>query len=136
MSARGAALLAAALLGAPGALADPPSVGAAPPRVEDAMPAGPSLEVRLAAIAERVQAVAEYPAAARAQGVEGVTRVAFRIDADGRAVEVDTAESSGSLALDRAALRAVRAAGPLPPVAGRITVPVHFALVDAAPASR
>lgn len=135
MRAGGLALAAVALLGAAPALADPPSVGAAPPPVEDAMPTGPSLEARLAAIAERVQAVAEYPPAARSRGVEGMARVAFRVDADGRAVEVDTVESSGSLALDRAALRAVRTAGPLPLVAGRITVPVRFALVDAAPAS-
>jgi TonB family protein len=120
---------AAVLVLALAAAADP-DVGAAPPQHQDLAPAGPSLAERLAEIQRRVQDAARYPELARSRGISGQARVAFEIGSDGRAVKLDVVESSGSLALDRAAERAVRDAGALPPVAGRVNVPVRFALVE------
>ena len=106
------------------------AVSAKPPIVEDAVPAGPTVEQRLAEIQRRVQHAAIYPAIARARGVEGASLVAFEIDAVGRPTGIETAETSGSGALDHAARAAVAGAGPLPWVYGRVTVPVQFKLVQ------
>jgi protein TonB len=119
--------LAVALAPAPTA-ADPDTTAA--PRHQDLAPAGPPLADRLAEIQRRVQDAARYPELARQRGVAGETRVAFGIGSDGRPVDLDVVQSSGSLALDRAAERAVRDAGVLPHVAGRVNVPVRFALVE------
>jgi len=100
------------------------------PRHEDLAPVGPSLETRLAEIQRRVQAAAHYPENARLRGVSGETHVAFEVQPDGTPGEVDLVESSGSVALDRAAVQAVESAGVLPRVIGRVNVPVRFALVD------
>lgn len=120
----------AALALALAAAADPDVAAPAPPRHEDLAPTGPPLAARLAEIQRLVQDAARYPELARARGVAGETRVAFEIGADGHAVNLAIVESSGSLALDRAAERAVRDAGALPHVAGRVNVPVRFALVE------
>ena len=124
------ALGASVALFALAALAEP-SVDAAPPRHADLVLAGPSVEQRLAEIQERVQAVASYPETARLRGISGEVQVAFEIEPDGSPVNVYVARSSGSLVLDRAAERAVRKAGALPRVIGRVRVPVRFALVAA-----
>jgi TonB family protein len=124
-----AGALAAALAVALAAAADP-DVGAAPPRHQDLAPAGAPLASRLAEIQRRVQDAVRYPELARARGIAGEARVAFEIGSDGRAIGLAVVESSGSLALDRAAEQAVRDAGELPHVAGRVNVPVRFALVE------
>lgn len=95
----------------------------------DGIPAGPSVEARLAEIQRRVQAAASYPESARLRGASGEVQVAFEIEPDGSPVEIEVVDSSGSLALDRAAAKAVRDAGALPRVIGRVNVPVHFSLV-------
>ncbi len=95
---------------------------------EDAVPVGPSVEARIAEIHARIQEVLVYPALARKRGIEGETLVAFRIGTKQRAEGVEVQQSSGHGALDRAALEAVAAAGPLPHVFGRLEVPVRFAL--------
>jgi len=97
----------------------------------DAIPAGPTVAQRLAQIHERVQAAARYPEIARSRNVEGDATVAFAIDARGVPIEIAVAATSGSGALDRAAVRAVEDAAPLPWVSGRIEVPIRFALEDA-----
>ncbi len=79
---------------------------------------------------QRVQAAASYPESARMRGAAGEVRVAFQIEADGYPVEIEVVRSSGSLSLDRAAEAAVRAAGALPHIVGRVNVPVRFALVQ------
>jgi TonB family protein len=107
-----------------------PDVAAAPPAHEDAAPRGPGVDERLAEITRRVQNAIEYPPIAQSRGLAGETRVSFEIARDGRPLEIRTAESSGSTALDRAAERAVADAAPLPWVYGRITVPVEFAIRD------
>jgi len=102
---------------------------AAPPRAEiDLVPTQPSVEARLEAIRERVQAAVVYPQAARERGIEGVTRVQFRVDPSGRAAEVITVESSGSQLLDHAAEAAARDARELPQIYGFVRIPVRFEL--------
>ena len=125
-----AALIAILLVGVPWpALAQsPPAVAARPPPHQDAAPRGPGVEERLAEIARRVQRSLHYPAIARSRGVIGEALVAFEIGADGSPRSIALVETSGSGALDRAALRAVAEAAPLPFVYGRIQVPVRFAL--------
>ncbi len=107
-----------------------PSVAAAPAPHSDAAPPAPSIEERLAEIARRVQSATRYPAIARARGVSGETLVAFEIDARGAPQAPRIVETSGNGALDRAALRAIENAAPLPFVYGAIEVPVRFTLLD------
>jgi TonB family protein len=106
-------------------------VSARPPLIEDAIPGVPTVAARLAEIHRRVQSAARYPAIAQSRSVEGETLVAFEIERGGRAFDIETSASSGSGALDRAALLAVEDAGPLPWVYGRVVVPVRFELLDA-----
>ena len=112
-----------------GAVAGAAGVDAALPAV-DAAPQGVPVQERLAEIQRRVQAALHYPESARARGVAGQARVGFEVQADGRAAHVALLESSGSAALDRAAQRAVREADGLPPVLGRVAIPVRFELRD------
>jgi TonB family protein len=107
------------------------AVSAKPPMVEDAIPGAPTVAARLAEIQRRVQRAVRYPAIALARSVEGETLVAFEIERGGRPVDIETSASSGSGALDRAALLAVEDAGSLPWVYGRVVVPVRFELTDA-----
>jgi protein TonB len=116
---------------APDGGADPasaPSIAARSASGDDVVPHGPSLDARLAAIQRRVQAALVYPPLARRRRTEGTARVAFEIGADGRARAVAVASSSGFATLDRAALRALHAAGELPYVYGRLEIPVRFEL--------
>jgi len=109
-------------------------LGAAPPaappeeRAVDAIPLGPSPAERLDEIRRRVQAAVVYPERARELGLEGTTRIQFEIGADGLASAVATVESSGHPLLDRAAERGAVDAGRLPPLYGRIRIPVKFVL--------
>lgn len=121
-----AAALALALASASAITADP-DVAARPP-VEDLAPRGPSVDARLARIALSVQQALVYPELARRERIQGDARLSFEIDAAGHPRDVELAESSGSQSLDRAAQQALLDAGPLPYVAGRISVPVHFGL--------
>lgn len=77
-----------------------------------------------------------YPASARQSGEEGVAEIGILLGAGGK-LKVDLLLSSGSEALDKAALEMVReAAGRVPPPMGgwqagvRLSVPVRFALAD------
>ena len=100
------------------------------PGPEDAAVPRATAHERLAEIQRRVQAVALYPEVARARAISGETRVAFSIRRDGTPEGVRVARSSGSVALDRAAERAVSDAAPLPWVYGEVSVPVSFVLRD------
>jgi len=112
------------------ALADDlPPVAARPPSVEAVKPYEP-LDERLGEIHRRVQAAARYPLEARMQAESGEAWVAFMITPDGMPLGVTTSRSSGSPVLDRAAEEAVRRAGRLPLVYGRVRVPVRFELVE------
>jgi protein TonB len=130
------ALLACACWASPAQAEESPDVAARPPAIEqtvieDASLRGPSLWQRLAEIRQRVQRAKTYPPIARKRGVEGETSVAFEIDRSGTPHGIETVESSGHGALDRAALQAVERAGVLPWVYGRVTVPVRFTLHEA-----
>ncbi len=98
------------------------------PMVDAPPPAGPSVDERLAAIQALVEAKLVYPALARRQGISGEPQIEFSIDPHGVPRSITTRRSSGSLALDRAAVRAVRDAAPLPFVYGTLVIPVRFAL--------
>jgi protein TonB len=118
------------LVAAPGASGQEPAaeIAARTAVVSDAVPRGPGVAARLAEISRRVQTATRYPAIARQRRVSGTTRVSFEIGSGGVPRRVETTESSGHPVLDRAALRAVEDAKPLPFVYGRITVPVEFSL--------
>jgi len=79
----------------------------------------------------KVTRAAKYPA--KAKGDKGEALVSFTVGASGKVTKVALARSSGSAALDNAALAAVDRAAPFPPIpeaAGRsswsFTVPVYF----------
>lgn len=55
-----------------------------------------------------------YPEDARRRGLEGTSKVRFRLDGQGKVLAVSLAGSSGSAALDRATLAMIRRAQPLP----------------------
>jgi protein TonB len=112
------------------ALALPGGAPAAPPEEVDALPVAPSPQERLEEIRRRVQAAVVYPPRARELGLEGTARIQFEIGADGLAREVATVSSSGHALLDRAAERGAVDAGVLPPLYGRIRIPVRFVLED------
>jgi periplasmic protein TonB len=72
-----------------------------------------------------------YPSDARARGEQGVTRLAFSIDGQGRLLSSRIVASSGSATLDAETLALVQRAQPYPPpppeLAGsEMTVPVSF----------
>lgn len=75
-----------------------------------------------------------YPVSARKRGIEGRVLLQVEIDAAGLPTSIRLAESSGSDALDRAALDAVRhwrfkpARRANHPVAATVTIPIHFKL--------
>ena len=92
------------------------------------MPGGVSFDARVADIRRRIQEALVYPPVARRRAIEGETEVAFEIGAGGSPASIALVRSSGSALLDRAAERAVRDAAPLPPVLGRLRVPVRFEL--------
>jgi protein TonB len=108
---------------------DLPQVAARPPAIEAASPYQP-LDERLSEIHQRVQAVASYPLEARVRAESGETWVAFMITPEGMPLGVTTSRSSGFPTLDRAAEEAVRRAGKLPLIYGRVRIPVRFELLD------
>jgi protein TonB len=76
-----------------------------------------------------------YPARARARGDSGIVEIRFRVDRQGAVKERALYRGSGNPVLDRAALRMIERAAPLPaPPAGipddqlTLVVPVRFAL--------
>jgi protein TonB len=89
---------------------DPPA-----PVLESVVPAQPAVEEMDADMQDKgVEASAissaavrpRYPLGARLRGEEGLVRLAVRVDATGKAEEVEVVESSGFTALDRAAVKA------------------------------
>jgi TonB family protein len=119
-------ILASALLAL--TLAVLPASGLAEPHAEDAPAYDKGPEERLEEIRRRVQAAVVYPAWARKRGIEGTSRIEFRVGPDGHPLDLFTVDSSGSALLDAAALDGARDAGRLPAFYGRIRIPVVFAL--------
>jgi len=56
----------------------------------------------------------KYPEDARRRGMQGINRLRFVVDAEGRVLSYEIAGGSGSAALDRATLEMIRRAQPLP----------------------
>ena len=55
-----------------------------------------------------------YPEDARRRGLQGINRLRFVVDAEGKVVSYSMAGGSGSAALDRATLEMIRRAGTVP----------------------
>ena len=107
-------------------------IGAAAPvhagDVDAPPPQGPTARERVAEIHRRIQQVVIYPDLARRNGITGVSRVRFEVGREGRARNIELADSSGFGLLDRAARAAVMQVQGLPWVYGRLEVPVRFSL--------
>jgi len=56
-----------------------------------------------------------YPEDARRRGLQGINRLRFVVDAEGKVLSYSLAGGSGSAALDRATLEMIRKAQPVPP---------------------
>lgn len=65
-------------------------------------------------VLQRLESRKQYPASLQRQGVQGVTAISFVIDAAGRVVSARVTRSSGSTALDEAAVATAWAASPFP----------------------
>ncbi len=105
-----------------------PAVTAAPAAVESAPARVVAAPVGLSAptpprFLERTEPV--YPRAARLAGVEGVVRLRLSLDAEGGLVAAEIATTSGSPALDEAALAAARASRYAPAQLGAVAVPAE-----------
>ncbi|WP_036231977.1 energy transducer TonB [Marinobacterium litorale] len=76
-----------------------------------------------------------YPVSSRRRGEEGITKITFEVDRDGRLLSYQIAQSSGSHRLDEAVIDMLESARPLPAFPPdmqqqtlKITVPVEFAI--------
>jgi periplasmic protein TonB len=83
----------------------------------------------------RLERYKQYPRAARAHHLEGTALLWLRVDREGRVLAYEVEESSGHRLLDRAVLRAIERANPLPPLPSsypraelEVVVPVAFRL--------
>lgn len=91
------------------------------PAAVPAEPAAPSREVLVqygTLVAQAINRLKYYPAAARSEGNSGVVEVTFQLDPAGRVIRSGIVRSSGSAALDAAALQMVAAADLPPPPNG------------------
>lgn len=117
-----------------GSAREAPTHEPAPPAAAASGPAVAALLPRAAAPMASGNAPPVYPLAARRQGIEGRVILDVAVDAEGRAIEVTVATSSGSRLLDEAALKAVRNWRFTPaslggtPIAARVQVPITFRL--------
>ncbi|AYC34856.1 energy transducer TonB [Pseudomonas cavernae] len=102
----------------------PQEIAPAPPAKTESQPAAPQLaavsapskakETWQSKLLGHLARYKRYPDDARRRGFEGVTKVRFRVDGDGKVLSVGLAGSSGSASLDRATLAMIRRAQPLP----------------------
>jgi len=97
--------------------------------VPDETPPPQALQGRALARAMSVLASEEfYPRAAIERGLEGRVVLLLKLDAGGRVVDVEVADSSGHALLDAAARQAARRIGTLPPGRRAVLLPVEFRL--------
>ncbi len=87
-----------------------PAGAAAPGEAVDA------LRAYLAGVRARIEGAKRYPRWARRRGIQGEVAVRFRIGRGGELLGAEVTRSSGMDVLDRAAVEAVEAAAPFPPV--------------------
>lgn len=101
----------------------------APPAPSASSNASATWEAQLLAHLEKYR---RFPAAARARREQGIAHVRFLMNREGHVLSIEILRSSGSAALDRAALDTLRRAQPLPaipperPSPLELTVPVEF----------
>jgi protein TonB len=101
----------------------------APPAPSASSASSATWEAELLAHLEKYR---RYPAAARARREQGVAHVRFRMDREGHVLSAEIRRSSGSVALDRAALDTLRRAQPLPAIPAdrpdplELAVPIEF----------
>lgn len=88
--------------------AAPPQPSAPPSPPSNALPSWQSDLLRHLAKFKR------YPEDARRRGMQGVNRLRFVVDSEGKVLSFEIAGGSGSAALDRATLDMIRRAQPLP----------------------
>jgi len=84
---------------------------------------------------EHMQRYQRYPRQARSRNITGTVHLSFTVDLDGKVTRVDVKKSSGSRLLDRACLRMLERAQPLPSPPPNMSVselslqvPVRFSL--------
>ena len=65
-------------------------------------------------VRQRLERFKHYPASARRRGIEGAVDVSFRLNAEGKAEDMQLVSGSGYGILDDAALNTVRRAEPFP----------------------
>ncbi|WP_280141175.1 energy transducer TonB [Janthinobacterium sp. YR213] len=114
-----------------------PSIAAAPP--SPALPPAPQ-ELRSGVsswegkVLARMERFRRYPTASRAKQEQGVVYLRCRIDRDGQVLAAAVERSSGSAALDQAALDTLQRAAPLPripkerPDPLELSIPVEFSI--------
>ena len=86
------------------------------------LPSGPldvvgDIHGELSALRDLLRHLAKYkryPEDARRRGLQGINRLRFVVDAEGKVVSYSMAGGSGSAALDRATLEMIRRAGTVP----------------------
>ena len=101
-----------------------------PPSTQVASVSSPSMGEWRNALIAWIEKHKTYPEAAREEGAEGRVLVRFTASRDGRVLDVSIAQSSGSRALDAAALNLVREARlpPFPAGVTQDTLPVTWPL--------
>ncbi|MDD3345780.1 MAG: TonB family protein [Candidatus Omnitrophica bacterium] len=72
-------------------------------------------------VKQRIEAVRRYPLWARKHGVEGISRVSFKVFPRGEAGAVRLSASSGSKIIDDESISTVRRASPFPPAPGELS---------------
>ena len=72
-------------------------------------------------LVSRLERAKRYPSKAQSRGEQGVAQLAFSVDRSGGVHGARIVRSSGSSALDQAALALVQRAAPLPPPPAEIT---------------
>ena len=119
------------------AAAPPTTAPPAPPLPAQAQKAhdGQVREDFIARLLAQLNRFKQYPRAARQARIQGVVKLHFVMDAHGRVLQADIAESSGRPVLDAEALALIRRAQPLPPLPADFpsrtldaVVPVEFSL--------
>jgi len=119
-------------------LPEPPKVQEQPrtaPRSVEPQEAPPNTQRWQAMLAAHINNFKHYPQEARARAEEGVAKVAFTIDRDGRLLSSRIVQSSGSPTLDRETLDMLARAQPMPRPPEKVTeaqlsftVPVRFTI--------
>jgi TonB family protein len=82
---------------------------------------------------KRIEEARTYPYVARKRGLQGVVRLALRLDERGNLIELEVTESSGYGVLDNAATQLVEKVVPYPHGLGiplSVDIPIRYSLVN------